>query len=56
MKLLTLADGYGDSIAVPAWYPKFWKWPKIIKLMTKGVDVVDHSRYGAGNEFMVNQL
>jgi hypothetical protein len=56
MKLLTLADGYGDSIAVPTWYPKYWKWPKIIKLMTKGVDVVDHSRYGAGNEFMVNQL
>jgi hypothetical protein len=56
MKLLTLADGYGDSSAVPDWYPKYWKWPKIIKLMTKGVDVVDHSRYGAGNEFMVNQL
>lgn len=56
MKLLTLADGYGDSSAVPGWYPKYWKWPKIIKLMTKGVDVVDHSRYGAGNEFIVNQL
>lgn len=56
MKLLTLADGYGDSDAVPSWYPKYWKWPKIIKLMTKGVDVVDHSRYGAGNEFIVNQL
>lgn len=56
MKLLTLADGYGDSTAVPGWYPKYWKWPKIIKLMTKGVDVVDHSRYGAGNEFIVNQL
>ena len=56
MKLLTLADGYGDSIAVPTWYPKYWKWPKIIKLMTKGVEVVDYSRYGAGNEFIVNQL
>jgi hypothetical protein len=56
MKLLTLADGYGDSVAVPSWYPKYWKWPKIIKLMTKGVDIVDYSRYGAGNEFIVNQL
>lgn len=56
MKLLTLADGYGDSNAVPSWYPNYWKWPEIIKLMTKGVDVNNCSRYGAGNEFIVNQL
>jgi hypothetical protein len=56
MKLLTLADGYGDSNAVPIWYPKYWKWPKIIELMTKGLDVTNCSRYGAGNEFIVNQL
>lgn len=56
MKLLTLADGYGDSVATPAWYPKYLKWPEIIKLMTKGVDLVNCSRYGAGNEFIVNQL
>jgi hypothetical protein len=56
MKLLTLSDGYGDSNAVPIWYPKYWKWPKIIELMTKGVVVNNCSRYGAGNEFIVNQL
>lgn len=56
MKLLTLADGYGDSIAVPLWYPKYWKWPKLIGLMTKGINVINLSRYGAGNEFIVNQL
>ena len=56
MKLLTLSDGYGDSIAVPDWYPKYWKWPEIIKLMTKGIELENFSRYGAGNEFIVNQL
>jgi hypothetical protein len=56
MKLLTLADGYGDSAAVPSWYPKYWKWPEIIKLMAKGVELNNCSRYGAGNEFIVNQL
>ena len=56
MKLLTLSDGYGDSVATPNWYPKYWKWPKIINLMTKGVDVDNLSRYGAGNEFIINQL
>ena len=56
MRLLTLADGYGDSIAVPSWYPKYWKWPEIIKLMTKGLTLTNYSRYGAGNEFIVNQL
>lgn len=56
MKLLTLADGYGDSNIGPDWYPEYWKWPEIIKLMTKGTEVVNYSRYGAGNEFIVNQL
>jgi hypothetical protein len=56
MRLLTLADGYGDSIAVPDWYPKYWKWPEIIKLMTKGLTLTNCSRYGTGNEFIVNQL
>lgn len=56
MKLLTLADGFGDSVAVPPWYPKYFKWPKLIELMTKGVELLDYCRYGAGNEYMVNQL
>ena len=56
MRLLTIADGYGDSVAVPAWYPKYWKWPEIIKLMTKGVTLNNCSKYGAGNEFIANQL
>lgn len=56
MRLLTLADGYGDSVAVPSWYPKYWKWPEIIKLMTKNVQLNNCSRYGAGNEFIINQL
>jgi hypothetical protein len=56
VRLLTLSDGYGDSVAVPAWYPKYWKWPEIIKLMTKGVSLNNCSKYGAGNEFIVNQL
>lgn len=56
MKLLTLSDGYGDSLAVPVWYSKYMKWPEIIKLMTKEIELENLSRYGAGNEFMVNQL
>ncbi len=56
MKLLTLSDGYGDSVAVPDWYPKYQKWPEIIQLMTKGVNLNNRSRYGAGNEFIVNEL
>lgn len=56
IKLLTLADGFGDSVAVPDWYPRYIKWPEIIKLMTKGVDVVNLSRYGAGNEYIVQCL
>ena len=56
VNLLTIADGYGDNYAAPLWYPKYWKWPKIIELMTKGVEINNCSRYGAGNEFIVNQL
>jgi hypothetical protein len=56
MKLLTIADGFGDSIAVPDWYPRYIKWPDIIKLMTRGVDVVNLSRYGAGNEYIAQCL
>jgi hypothetical protein len=56
VRLLTLSDGYGDSVAVPTWYPKYWKWPEIIKLMAQGVVLNNCSRYGAGNEFIVNQL
>lgn len=56
MNLLTISDGFGDSVAVPAWYPKYFKWPEIIKLMTKGINLNNCSRYGAGNEFIVNKL
>lgn len=56
MKLLTVADGFGDSIAVPKWYPHFFKWPELIKLMTKGVELTNLSRYGAGNEYIVQCL
>lgn len=56
MKLLTLSDGYGDNNVFPHWYQKYWKWPKIIELMTKNLSVINHSRYGAGNEFIVCQL
>lgn len=56
MNLLTLADGFGDSVAVPSWYPKYYKWPKIIELMTRKLTVNNLSRYGAGNEYLVNAL
>lgn len=56
MNLLTLADGFGDSVACPRWYPKYFKWPKLIELMTKGVVVNNLSRYGAGNEYLVTAL
>jgi hypothetical protein len=52
INLLTLADGFGDSIACPRWYPEYTKWPEIIKLMTKGVNLINLSRYGAGNEYI----
>jgi len=53
MKLFTAADGFGDSVVAPSWYPQFFKWPEIIKLMTKGVELENLSRYGAGNEYIV---
>jgi len=56
MNLLTLADGFGDSIAVPPWYPRYVKWPELIKLMTKGVNLFNMARYGAGNEYIAQCL
>ena len=56
MNLLTISDGFGDSVAVPQWYPEYIKWPDIIKLMTSGVNLTNLSRYGAGNEYIVNCL
>lgn len=56
MKVLCIADGFGDSWAVPQWYPNYLKWPEIISLMTRGVDLVNHSRYGAGNEYISHCL
>ena len=52
VKILTLADGFGDSRACPSWYPEYTKWPSIIGLMTKGTEIVDMCRYGAGNEYI----
>jgi hypothetical protein len=56
IKLLTIADGFGDSQAVPDWYPMYIKWPEIIQLMTRGVELHNLSRYGAGNEYIVQCL
>jgi hypothetical protein len=56
MNLLTIADGFGDSGAVPSWYPDYIKWPTIIKLMTRGLTVTNLSRYGAGNEYIIQCL
>lgn len=56
MKLFTVADGFGDSAIGPEWYQHFFKWPEIIKLMTKGVELTNLSRYGAGNEYIVQCL
>ena len=56
INLLTLADGFGDSHAVPPWYPDYIKWPEIIKLMTRGITLHNLSRYGAGNEYILNCL
>jgi hypothetical protein len=56
INLLTLADGFGDSCASPPWYPEYTKWPEIIKLMTKGVNLTNMARYGAGNEYIINCL
>lgn len=56
VNLLTIADGYGDSTAVPAWYPDYIKWPELIALMTCDVTLTNCSRYGAGNEYITNCL
>jgi hypothetical protein len=56
IRLLTIADGFGDSQAVPFWYPDYIKWPEIIQLMTRGVDLCNLSRYGAGNEYIIQCL
>ena len=56
MKLITLADGFGDSIAVPPWYLDFYKWPEIINFMTRHTELTNLSRYGAGNEFIMQSL
>ncbi len=56
INLLTIADGFGDSAAVPPWYPDYIKWPDIIKFMTKGVNLCNLSKYGAGNEYIINCL
>ena len=56
IKLLTIADGFGDSAAVPHWYPDYIKWPEIIKLMTRNIELHNLSRYGAGNEYIINSL
>jgi hypothetical protein len=56
MRLLTIADGFGDSIVGPSWYPDYIKWPEIIKLMTRGVTLQNLSRYGAGNEYIIQCL
>ena len=56
INLLTIADGFGDSYAVPAWYPNYIKWPELIQLMTQGVVLHNLSRYGAGNEYIVECL
>ena len=56
MKLLCVADGFGDSKTAPSWYPDFFKWPEIIALMTRGIELINLSRYGAGNEYIVQCL
>ena len=56
IRLLTIADGYGDSQAVPIWYPDYIKWPEIIQLMTRGLVLHNLSRYGAGNEYIIQCL
>jgi len=57
MKLLTISDGVGDPKQTPvSWYLKYFKWPEIVKLMTKGITLNNCSKVGAGNEFIANQL
>jgi len=56
MKLLTLSDGFGDSAVGPDWYPGFLKWPELVQLMTKQVSLINLSRFGAGNEYLLQCL
>lgn len=56
MRLLCIADGFGDSQASPLWYTNYFKWPEIIALMTRGVKLFNCSRYGAGNEYISHCL
>lgn len=56
MKILCLADGFGDSQAYPVWYPDYFKWPRILGLMLKHVEILDFCRYGAGNEYLLWNL
>jgi len=56
MRVLTLSDGFGDPYPPNSWYLKYYKWPEIIGLMTKDTTINNRSRYGAGNEFMINML
>ena len=43
LRLLTIADGFGDSRAVPAWYPDYIKWPEIIRWMTRDIELCNLS-------------
>lgn len=54
LKILTVADGFGDSSAYPLWYPEYIKWPQILDLMVKNAQIDNFSRYGAGNEYIAN--
>jgi hypothetical protein len=56
VNLLTIADGYGDSNATPPWYRNYIKWPKLVQQMAANVNLTNLSRYGAGNEYMVECL
>jgi hypothetical protein len=56
MRLLTLSDGFGDKTATPTWYRNFAKWPELIQQMANNVELTNLSRYGAGNEYIVECL
>lgn len=56
MRLLAISDGFGDSNSAPQWYQKYYRWPDLVRFMTAGVEVVNVSRWAAGNEYMTNQL
>ena len=55
-KILTLSDGFGDTTASPAWYPDYYKWPFILGLMTEKTEIINLSKYSAGNEYITNAL